>query len=89
MNAGIDRFGTDDREAVRRAQRDLRLEPALAREVLSTAARKAFQVPPRSFLCFILDWGPPHNHADKHTSSIPVTHEQAANSPPSCFRSAA
>lgn len=51
MNAGIDRFGTDDREAVRRAQRDLRLEPALAREVLSTAARKAFQVPPCSVLC--------------------------------------
>ncbi|KAK9839292.1 hypothetical protein WJX81_005958 [Elliptochloris bilobata] len=43
MNAGIERFGFADREAVRRSQRDLRLEPALAREVLSNAARKAFQ----------------------------------------------
>ncbi len=46
MNAGIERFGLNDREAVRRSMRDLRLEPALAREVLSTAARKAFQARP-------------------------------------------
>ena len=46
INAGIERFGTADREAVRRAMRDLRLEPALAREVLSTTARKAFQARP-------------------------------------------
>ncbi len=48
MNAGIERFGLNDREAVRRSMRDLRLEPALAREVLSTAARKAFQARPRA-----------------------------------------
>lgn len=50
MNAGIERFGTADREAVRRAMRDLRLEPALAREVLSTTARKAFQARARALL---------------------------------------
>lgn len=42
MRAGIDRFGFAEREAVERSQRELRLEPALATEILDSVARRAF-----------------------------------------------
>ena len=42
MKAGIDRFGFAERGAVDRTRRDMRLEPALASEILDATARRAF-----------------------------------------------
>lgn len=42
LGAGVDRFDTGDRERVRSTQEALRLEEALAKEVLNRVARKAF-----------------------------------------------
>ena len=42
VNAGIDRFSFDDRDNVKRAQKELRIPEGLAKEILDTVARKAF-----------------------------------------------
>ena len=42
VNAGIDRFSFDDRDNVKRAQKELRIPEDLAKEILDTVARKAF-----------------------------------------------
>ena len=42
LKAGIDAFGGREREEVKAVQRAVRLDADLAREVLGTAARKAF-----------------------------------------------
>ena len=42
VNAGIDRFSFDDRDNVKRAQKELRIPEGLAKEILDTVSRKAF-----------------------------------------------
>ena len=42
VNAGIDRFSFDDRDNVKRSQKELRIPEDLAKEILDTVARKAF-----------------------------------------------
>ena len=42
LNAGHERFSFDDRDSVKKTLQDVRLDPEIAKEVLSSTARKAF-----------------------------------------------
>ena len=42
LNAGHERFSFEDRDNVKKTLQDVRLDPELAKETLSTTARKAF-----------------------------------------------
>lgn len=42
LNAGHERFSFEDRENVKKTLQDVRLDPELAKEMLSTTAKKAF-----------------------------------------------
>lgn len=42
LNAGHERFSFDDRDNIKKTLQDVRLDSELAKEILSTTARKAF-----------------------------------------------
>ena len=42
LSAGLDKFEVQDRERVRKSQRDLRISETLAKDILGTSARRSF-----------------------------------------------